>query len=96
MFYLNDIINHWLMATQGMSTGYKTVFQHRDIQSPEDLNLISHTDLRGMKTRNGQASVQTNDICRGFHKYICDVPYIILLFLRGRKTVCKIFQSQRQ
>lgn len=40
-----------------MLTGYKTVFQHRDIQSPEDLNLISHTDLRGMKTRNSQASI---------------------------------------
>lgn len=79
-----------------MLTGYKTGFQHKDIQSLEDLNLLSHKDLRGIKTRNSQATIHTNDsICRGFQKYTRGIPCIIL-FRRGRETVCKMFQTQRQ
>lgn len=55
------------------------------IQNLEDLNMISHEDLRGIKRRNSQTPINKNDsICRGFQKYTWDILFITILFLRGR------------
>lgn len=82
------------MVTEGILAGYKTRFQQNDnIQNLEDLNL-SHKDLRGIKMRKSQAPINKNDsICREFQKYTCGIVFITILFLRWRKTACKMFQT---